>query len=300
MIQNKIDKKYSPLIWIGCFLAGFVANIYSLYSNCLYLSTVDASRLEVLKSVFIMLVSYGIFPTLITFFLAYITYMSAFRRGLRFISRSDFCLLVMATKSVSFFITGLIDVFSFLDSGVSMLTSTLVPVVIDFTCMALLFFLVFFKKYNPNPNEKVRALVSYGTVYMVLLGITVVGINALILLANGRDRELIFELLYEVGYDPVALLGDHASPVQIGLSIAALVLFFAEVIAFVSVWFVLNREARKYRDPETREEYMQKHYSPFGYEVRQDVHNTFDEFGEQNNESNSTDKDDNVFDEFDI
>ncbi len=311
MIENKINKKYSPLIWLACFLSGFVANIYALYTNCVYLSSVEISRADLLQNILTMISSYGIMPMLITFFLAYIAYVSAFRRFVRFISRNDFCLLVMITKAIAGALTGFLDVFSFLESGVTTFTTTLAPVVIEFSLMTLLFFLVFCKKYKPNPNEKVRAFLSWGIVYMVLLGIEVVSYNALILFAsNPNYAQLVIEVISEMGINPIDILGDFTNSIQVAVSSAALAIFALEVVAFIVVYFILQKGAKDFRDPSTREDYMAKHYNPYGYKVREDVENTFEEFGgkeqvfddfgnDYNNSNNKNNKD-NVFDEFDI
>ncbi len=299
---NKLNKKYYVLIWIAAFLAGFIGNIYNFYTECEML--VGLPRAEVAINVFVMILTYGIVPMAVDFLVAFVVYMFSFRRFIRFISRNDFCLLTMLALAISSAVTGFIDVFSFLIPEVGIFTSSLSGVVMDFTAMAVLFFVVFSRVYKPNPIEKARAFNMWSIVFMVLLGIEVVGGNALIIMMSDASYyELVSEILIESGmeYELVQLSLLANNPICVGVSIAAIVIFAIEVIAVIILNIRLKSNARSYQNPETREEYMAKHYQPFGYEVRDGVESTFEEFSDNGNVDNSqNNKKDNVFDEFDL
>lgn len=293
MIENKLNKKYYVWIWIGLFVASLVRNIYPIYNSALALA--GAGRSMIAVNVLYFLFLFGIVPVAVCVICAWVMYAIAFRRYLRFISRNDFCHYVMAFTAVSFMLMGFIEAFAILEPNVYAFTNSLFGVTIQFGAMIALFFAVIVKKYNPNPVEKARSFRLWFVIYLVLLGLEVFSENGLVIAACTQPLDNnVVQILEESGYKLVV------SELQMYVSIAAIILYVVDVIVVVVINVRFQNEARSYQNPETREEYMQKHSRRYGYDVRDDVHDTYgDEFENTQNKNASKDKE-NVFDEFDI
>lgn len=65
-MQNKIDRKYYVWIWLGLIFANYIRNVYGIYEDINVLIG-EASRTQIVSSVFIMIFNYGIIPTVETF-----------------------------------------------------------------------------------------------------------------------------------------------------------------------------------------------------------------------------------------
>lgn len=293
MIENKLNRKYYVWIWLGLLLASLARNVFSIYNYSL--SLVGASRSVVTLNVLYMIFVYGIVPVAVCFFCAWVMYVLAFRRYLRFISRNDFCHYVMAFTAVAFMVMGLIESFAILEPNVYAFTNSLFGVTIQFGAMLTFFMTVIIKKYKPNPVEKARSFRFWFVIYLVLLGLGVLSENGLVIAActNPLNNNIV-TVLEENGYKLVV------SDLQIYVSIAAIVLYAVDVLIVIILNARFQNEAKLYQSPETREEYMRKHGDRYKNKVRDDIHYTYgDDFGDKQNKNDSKNTE-NVFDEFDI
>lgn len=303
-MQNKIDKKYYVWIWLGLIFATFVRNVYPIYLDIESMMT-QASRLGTLSGVFSIVFSYGLLPVVVTYLLALILYYIAARRHANYISRNDFCYWTMIFTAAERLIVGIIESFAILNANVYIVTSTVLETLLLPAAYLVMFLWIFANKYKLNPVEKRNSFAILATIYMIFYGISVLGENLLIV-SIGTDKQLaseLSELLSQWGY----VVGAITTPIQTVSSAIAICVFFAYLVAVIVLSVLFRKQADEFRDTDTREQYFAKHPSGNGYDRRDDVSDTFDEF-ERRHVHKKDDSDDdshtsgsgNVFDEFDI
>lgn len=300
MIPNKLNRKYYVWIVLGLFLSCIISNVYGIYEVSIQ-KLAEMAPSSVLINVLYMLLVYGIVPSVICFVCALVMYQISYRRFVRYISRNDFCMYAMGAIAIAYTVNGILDVFSILQPSVHEVVSALFDVTVLFGTMLALFFVIFVRKYKPNPVEKSNSFILWSTVVMVVLGISVIAENGFILAVCGNlVDEATIELLKENGY--VLSVGD----LQKYTSIVAIAVYIIDVIVVVALSLKFKKNANAYRNPETREDYVRSHPEQFGYSVRDDVHSTFgDDFSREGNQdranrTKTSNSDDKVFDEFDI
>ncbi len=303
-MQNKIDKKYYVWIWLGLVFATFVRNIYPIYLDIESIIA-QASRLETLSGVFSIVFGYGLVPTVMTFVLALILYYIAARRHANYISRNDFCYWTMIFTAVPRLAVGIIESFAILNANVYIVTSTVLDALLLPASYLVMFLWIFAKKYKLNPVEKRNSFAILATVYMVVYGIGVL-VENLAIVSIGADKELaseLSELLSQWGY----IVGAITTPIQTAASAIAICVFFAYLVAVIVLSVLFRKQASEFRDTDTREQYFEKNPSGYGYDRRDDVSDTFDEFERRHVHKKDDSNDDshssgggNVFDEFDI
>lgn len=303
-MQNQIDKKYYIWIWLGLVFATFVRNVYPIYLD-IESMIVDASRLGTLSGVFSIVFSYGLVPAVMTFILALILYYISARRHANYISRNDFCYWTMIFTAVERLLVGIIESFAILNANVYIVTSTVLEALLLPASYLVMFLWIFAKKYKLNPVEKRNLFAILATIYMIFYGIGVLGEN-LAIVSIGADKQLaseLSELLSQWGY----IVGEITTPIQTVSSAIAICVFFAYLVTVIVISILLRKQAEEFRDTDTREQYFEKHPSGYGYDRRDDVSDTFDEF-ERRHVHKKDDSDDDshtsgggsVFDEFDI
>lgn len=302
-MQNKIDKKYYVWIWLGLIFATFVRNIFPIYMQIGDMLN-EASRLNTLSGVFSIVFSYGLIPAAVTFLLALILYYITARRHVNYISRNDFCYWVMIFTAVPRVIVGIVESFAILNSNVYVFTSTVLDALLLPASYLTMFLWIFAKKYKLNPVEKRNSFATLSTIYMIFYGIGVLGEN-LTIVALGADKELASELadyLSQLGY----IVDTISTPLQTVSSAIALCVFAAYLVAVIVLAILFRKKSDEFRNEDTRDTYFEKHPVGYGYERRDDVGDTFDEF-ERKHVHKKDDSDDdhksgggNVFDEFDI
>lgn len=299
-MQNKIDKKYYVWIWLGLIFATFVRNVFPIYVEIGEIAK-QASRLAAIKGTFSIIFMYGLVPTVTTFLLALVLYYISARRHSNYLSRNDFCYWVMIFTAVPKAIAGIVESFAILEPKVYIVTSTLLDAILLPGAYLLMFLWIFAKKYKLNPVEKSNSFSMLATIYMVFYGILVLGEN-LTIVSIGTDPELAKEMaekLAQLGYSLSAI----TSPVQTTSSAIAICVFFAYLIAVITLSVVFKKKARAFRNVETRDDFFAKQQGNYGYDRRDDVGDTFDEFERRHvhkNDNNDDDGNGNVFDEFDI
>lgn len=302
-MQNKIDKKYYVWIWLGLIFATFVRNVFPIYSQINGMLA-EASRLSTLSGVFSIVFSYGLIPAAVTFLLALILYYITARRHVNYISRNDFCYWVMIFTAVPRVIVGIVESFAILNPNVYVFTSTVLDALLLPASYLTMFLWIFAKKYKLNPVEKRNSFATLSTIYMIFYGIGVLGEN-LTIVALGADKELASELadyLSQLGY----IVGTISTPLQTVSSAIAICVFAAYLVAVIVLAILFRKKSDEFRNEDTRDAYFEKHPAGYGYERRDDVGYTFDEF-ERKHVHKKDDSDDdhksgggNVFDEFDI
>lgn len=299
-MQNKIEKKYYVWIWLGLIFATFVRNIFPIYSEINNMLG-EASKLATLQGVLSIVFSYGLIPAVVTFVLALILYYITARRHANYISRNDFCYWVMIFTAVPRAIAGIIESFAILNVNVYVFGSTVLDALLLPASYLTMFLWIFAKKYKLNPVEKRNSFSVLSTVYMVFYGIGVLGTN-LAIVALGTDKELaseVAEYLRQFGY----IVNTISSPLQTISSAIAICVFIAYLIAVIVIGILFRKKSEEFRNEDTRDAYFEKHPSSYGYDRRDDVSDTFDEFERKHvHKKDDSDKSDggNVFDEFDI
>lgn len=302
-MQNKIDKKYYVWIWLGLIFATFVRNIFPIYMQIGDMLT-EASRLNTLSGVFSIIFSYGLVPAAVTFLLALILYYIIARRHVNYVSRNDFCYWVMIFTAVPRVIVGIVESFAILNPNVYVFTSTVLDALLLPASYLTMFLWIFAKKYKLNPVEKRNSFATLSTIYMIFYGIGVLGEN-LTIVALGANKELASELadyLSQLGY----IVGTISTPLQTVCSAIAICVFIAYLVVVIVLAILFRKQSDEFRNEDTRDAYFEKHPGGYGYERRDDVGDTFDEF-ERKHVHKKDDSDDdhtsgggNVFDEFDI
>ena len=291
MNATRIDRKYYALIWFVLIVATIVSETYGIYTSIIEMEALDAR--ETLTLVLRMIFSYGAIPTAICFLFALIVYGIGARRYLLAVPRNDFIYTIMIFTAIVRFACGVVEAFCILLPRMYVVTSAILSPLLGTIAYAVMFFFVFAKHYKMNPAEKSDSFKVWGTVYLVLLGISVVLENLLYIIAVQSDTflALVNETLANV-YD-IQIVKDT---LQLAASIAAIALYAAFVVAAIIIGAMLKKKARDYRSPETRGEYFDTHPNN-PYEMREDVGDTYGEFDGDKKEDP---KDDKVFDEFDI
>lgn len=294
MIPNKLNPKYYLPIWLGLFFATLICNFYDFYSVCAGLAAVgsELSRLEVTIYVVEMLFGDIIVPALLCVLFAFIVYQIGFSRYVRCISRKDFIYFVMLFISASRLLMGFVSVFGLLDENVYYCTTGFLSTLFNAAAMLVMFFVVFRRKYHFNPAEESNAFRVWATVFMIGGGIeALIGNGAVLILMDSPE---FFAELYELfGID----LAFADSTALMAGCITGMAVYVAYLVAFIVIGELLKKKARLFTDPETRGEYYDTH-STAPYTVRADAQ---DVFGEDSSAGTvGDDKDDKVFEEFDI
>lgn len=286
MVADKLNKKFHAFIWLFLIFACFVNAIYEIYANIVV--TDVSSRLAIVTLIFDILLE-GLLPALFTFLGALVVYSIGFRRYARAISRRDFCYIVMAFTAAVQLVVGLIEAFAILEPDIYAFTSSPVKMFL-LTGAYIAAFLIVAKFYRFNPVEAHNAYNMWFAVYMVVLGLLVLGDGLVMLLVtdNSETGALIQEQLLEAGY--------IVTEIDVAATITTVVIYFVYLAAIIALGVWLTKQANAFRNPETRERFTAaQHNSGKSYA---------DVFGEDmgaNGEVNSDDNNsDHVFDEFDI
>lgn len=293
MASDKINKKYYVIAWVALVVACFVRNAYNIVEYCAAIT--DPGALRIVTAMLAIVFSYGAVPSLITFLCAWVVWRVGVARYVRCISRKDFCCLVIAFTAAVRFVVGIIDIFSILEPNVAYFTTNVLDMTLLTGAMLAMFFAVIVKMYKFNPVEKYNAYKLWATIYMVVAGLAVIGQNGMILLLSDGST-LSFELramLFEMGVIPQLGFPE----IQIAASITAVCVYVIYLVVVIVLGERLNKQAKLFRDPETRGEFYENHYDR-GYTLRSDADAVFGGSDMQDDRNNN--KKDNVFDEFDI
>ncbi len=295
-MQNKLDRKFYVWIWLGLIFATYVRNVYSIYSDISALAA-TATRLEVVTNIFVMIFSYGPIPAAITFLFTLILYYILIRRHSAYLTRNDFCYIIMAAVAAERIVAGIIDGFSILSFPMHVVTSTVLDVLLLPGVMLGTFFFMS-KIYKFNVVEKSNCFTVLSVAFMLVLGLSVFS-NNFIIVALGANSEVsngLVEYLRQMGYEASSL----TSAVQVYASMSAIVIYIAYLIADITLASIMKKNAREYQNDDTREAFSAR-YSQNSYEAPHAVNDApdsaFDDFEEKHTHKKD---DEHVFDEFDI
>ncbi len=297
-MQNKIDRKYYVWIWLGLIFANYIRNVYGIYEDINVLIG-EASRTQIVADVFLMIFNYGVIPAVETFVCALILYYITARRHSNYVSRMDFCYIVMTFVAGERAVAGFIDAFSILSANMHIVTATVLDVLLLPGAMLIMFFLMA-KHYKFNVVEKRNSFTVMSVAFFVVLGIIVFSNNFTIvsLGSGGEYSQTLIEYLRQMGYSVDAL----TSTIQVYSSISAIVIYLAYLIADIVIASLMKKNASEYQNEDTREEFFAKNPGTRGgapYARRDDMDSTFEDF-ENSHTNKKKDDDDHVFDEFDI
>ena len=314
MSKDLINKKYYPLIWVALIFASLVANVYPIYLSFVELESVTVSKivLYILRAIFFE----GGLPAAWCFLLAFVSYSMV--RRVTGVPKNDFIYTVMAFTAAARLLIGIIDAFCILEPRMSVITSAVLNLVVMTVAYAVMFFLVFDKRYKMNPVERYYSFRIWTSIYLILTGISVVFINAVYLLVfNDEDLlKLVNEALVDVlGY---TIVKDSLQTVASAIALSIYAVF---VMAAVAVGEMMKKQAKGYQAPETRGDYFDANPNR-PYNMRDDVNQTYGDFDDapykskldenpyrsegdnvdgKNDDNNKNDNSGgNVFDEFDI
>ena len=306
MAKNIIDKKYYALIWVSLIFASLIANAYSIYLGFVEMETI--TRSAVILNIMVEIFSKGLIPAGFCFFVSFIIYAIGIRRGITPIPRNDFVYTVMAFTAGARVVCGVIEIFCIIVPRMYVITSAVLSPVVLTVTYAVMFFLVFAKRYNLNPVEKYNVFRLWATIYLIVLGVSVVFQNALYLAVFNDEELLALVNSALLEYEGYVLVKDSLQTAASAIALSAYGVF---VIVAVVLGELMRKQANRLQNPETRGEYFDsQNYRP--YDMRDDVTQTYSEFGEpyEHNDSvhgeDKNGKDDNssgsgnVFDEFDM
>ena len=310
----KINPKFYPLIWVVMVFCAFVRSFYQIYSTyseldniaiAIYYSLIDLVVGGGSNAVFILLVSY-------------ILYNMGAKRGLRAIPKKDFTYLVMIFVAVAWFVSGMINLFSFLEPALlycNIFTGDFVAMTVS---MALMFFLVFVPQYL-NPKQAEKHFNFYGKIYVIFNSVVYImgAMGILLCIIIAEDPELLAQMghvYYSVnGVDiPIAELFEMYAFARLGMKISAYIAIAVSVIMIVAYFVLSNMLKNKAKDfkEEVKPENMDGVFFTDGknFYTVDDVRNgnfggnPFGGTPQNGNpfDDDNDDKNDKVFDEFDI
>jgi len=289
---DKIDRKYYAAVWAALIVACFVRNAYGIYVYCAGITEISALR--IVTALISIVFFEGAIPALVTFLFAWIVWRVGAMRYVRCISRKDFCCIVMGFTAASRFLVGIIDIFSVLEPNVNVFANSVLDMAALTAALLIMFFVFIVRYYRFNPVEKYNAYKLWATIYMVVAGLAAVGQNGLVLLLSDgspASAELL-HVLYQMGYT----VQVGFTKVQIAASITAMCVYFVFLVFAIVLGARLDKQAKHFRDPDTRGEYYDNNYNR-GYNLRSDADAVF---GGYDPDKQENDGKDNVFDEFDI
>jgi len=273
-MENKIARKYEPLIFVFLVIAYLLRYSYSIY--CDFANMVDANTTTFVVNIFYAIFEEGIIPAAIAFFLPSIFYSVGFRRRIRCISRTDFVAYSMILTAIIEAVLGLFGIFSIIVSDMELYISMLEPTLFVIAFM-LFYFLFIVKKYNFNPLEKCNAFKIWFSCLIVWQGIEVLLGEGILLFLSTRTN-IILQLGSEYAY--LFLLTD----LQKILAIVEISLYFVFILVYFILTYSLKAKCEGYQNDEPRQEYT---FRP--------VDNPFEEQKKDNNDDDHHDDINDIF-----
>lgn len=317
--QNEllINPKFYPLIWVVVAFCAFVRAFYQTYEAVLNTDNIAIGIYNGLVSFVIGGASYAF----LILFMCYFLYYLGARRGLRAIPQKDFTYITMIFVAIAWFISGMVNLFSFIEPALvycNIFTTEFVAMTVS---LALMFFLVFVPNYL-NPKQAEKHFKFYGKIYVIFNSVVYIlgAIGILSCITVAEDPALLAQMdnvYYTInGTDiPIAVLFEYYSYAKTGMEISAYIAMALSVLMIVAYFvlaYMLKIKAKDFKE-EVKPENMEgifftdgKNFytvddikngsfgagqgNPFGGDAPKGSENPFDD----------DDKDDKVFDEFDI
>lgn len=311
-----INPKFYPLIWVVIVFCSFVRSFYQTYTQILNTDNIALGIYNGLLSFVIGGASYAF----LILFLSYFLYGMGARRGLRAIPRKDFTYIIMIFVSIAWFVSGMINLFSFIDPALMYCNILTAEPVLLTVSLAIMFFMVLVPNYL-NPKQAEKYFKFYGTIYVIVTSaiyiLGAIGILSCITVAN--DPALLAEMdnvYYTInGQDvPIAVVFEAYAFAKTGMEISAYIAIVWSVLMIVAYFVLANMLKNKAKDfkEEVKPENMDGIFFTDGknfYTVDDIKNGKFgggqgNPFGDtpkgNDNPFDDDSKDDKVFEEFDI
>ena len=268
------------------FVASLVRNVVSVIDLFTGLSGAAEITIAVIEAV----LGYGVLPAVVCYLFSLILVTMSARRGCVFCRRNDFVYICMLFTSAAYFVMGIIECFCFLDAAVLPYTTMLLNMTVLTGTYCAMYFVVF--RRMMDPRQQYVNFSAWASVYLFLQGLMTAfsAVSYIILFYDSSVSEMVMDILETYYGAPVTI--DEGWAIA---SIIALCLLAAWVIAAIAVSAVLGKKAKNYVPPAPER-------SPFdqgGGNGGNDGGSPFEEFGGAP-DGQVSDKDDKVFEEFDL
>ena len=305
----KINPKFYPLIWVALVLAYFVNNFYSVFVS--YESS-PSVWLAILSGLIDVVISCGLSALIIYLVSSFLWTLGA-RKGLRVIPRQDFKYIIMIFVAIATFVNGIVNTFSFIEPAIEMCLPFAVNIVTSTIAFALMFFLVLVPNYL-NPRQASRYFNYYGKIYVIWTVVLNVFSSVMFLTFFDilEDPELLatFDNVYyttatgeSMAIAEFGQLLEYAIPgmkVSMYINLAVCVLM---VVAFIVLDKQLKNKAKDFKEEEKPNMDGVIFTDGKNFYTMDDLKNG--NFGADanpfaDNNPKEDDKDEKVFDEFDL
>ena len=250
-----INPKFYPLVWFVVVFCAFVRSFYQIYATYSQFTNIAMSIYYGLVELFVG----GGSSAVLILLLSYILYNMGARRGLRAVPKKDFTYLVMIFVSIAWFVSGMINLFSFLDPAVfycNIFTGDFVAMTVS---MALMFFLVLVPNYL-NPKQAELHFNFYGKIYVIFNSVVYIlgAIGVLSCIAIANDPALLAEfgnVYYSIdGNDiPISELFATFEFAKKGMEISAYIsiaLAVLMIVAYFVLSYMLKNKAKDFNEDE--------------------------------------------------
>lgn len=251
--QLKINPKYYPVIWIVMIFCSFVRNFYQSYMIFMQTSNV---ALGLYNGLIDFVIGGGSSAVLILVLTTLLYHMGA-RRGMRAIPQKDFIYTTMIFVSIAWFVTGMINMFSFLEPAMQYCNIFTTDIAVMTVSLALMFFLVFVPNYL-NPKQAERHFKFYGKIYVIYNAVVYIfgAMGVLSCIAIADDPALLSQLdnVYYSNYGtdiPIKDLFEMFAFAKEGMMISSYIsigLAVAMIVAYFVLANVLTNKAKDFKE----------------------------------------------------
>ncbi len=240
VVKNRIDRKYSALIWAGLILASLFNALYTLI---LEFGTYEGVR-DIVVNVILDVLYNGLLPAWLCYCCASIFSSMALRRGLRDISHSDFIYLTMIFTAAARFLMGLVKICALASEVVFVYATYICDVTILSAALYVMFFVVIYPKYL-DPFSGRACFKLWTTAYLVCQGIhTVFPCIANFVLRNDASFADRFQSTF-ANYG-ISFGGTLVTDDTVTASIVAVSIFAVLVVLTLVLQAVLDNKAKNY------------------------------------------------------
>ncbi len=240
VVKNRIDRKYSALIWTALILASLFNALYSLI---LEFGTYVGVK-DIVINVILDVLYNGLLPAWLCYCCASIFSSMALRRGLRDISHSDFIYLTMIFTAAARFLMGLVKICALASEVVFVYASYICDVTILSAALYAMFFAVIYPKYL-DPFSGRMCFKLWTTAYLVCQGIhTLLPCIANFVLKNDASFADRFQSTF-ANYG-ISFGGTLVTDDTVTASIVAVSIFAVLVVLTLVLQAVLDNKAKNY------------------------------------------------------
>lgn len=239
VVQNKINRKYFPLIWVGLIAASFI--------NALFVIMDDLGQSvgvkEIVVNALIEILYEGLLPAWLCYCSASIFSSLAIRRGLREVSHSDFIHYTMIFTAAARLVMGIVKICAIASYSVYVYATYICDVTVLSTALYVMFFVVLYPRFS-NPVDGRNAFKLWSSAYLVCQGVHTLFpcVSNFLMKDNGALAERIQRIYENSGIDYDVMVTDD----MYIASIIAVSVFVALLIATVVLCAVLDKKAKNF------------------------------------------------------